>query len=47
MTRTERFTRLLEPLGYDMSPLAWHLSGILDEDQVEDMILTFSKEQQA
>lgn len=44
MSRVERFTRLLEPLGYELSPLAWQLSGAMDEDQTDNLIEILSKE---
>lgn len=39
MSRLERFTTLLDKLGYELSPLAWQVSDIdMDDDQFEEFV---------
>ena len=39
MTRIEIFSKYLDPLGFDLAPLAWHMSGIpLADEQHLDVI---------
>jgi hypothetical protein len=37
MTRIQIFSKYLDPLGFDLAPLAWHISGmpLADEQHTE------------
>lgn len=38
MTRIEVFARYLDATGYELSPLAWHMSGLpLNDEQHNDV----------
>ena len=44
MTRIEIFANYLKALGFDMSPMAWHLSGIpMADSQHVDLASMFGR----
>ena len=44
MNRFEIFAKYLDALGFDLSPMAWHMSGMpLTEEQHTDLASMFGK----